>query len=116
MLPSANRLRLRSGFAAVYARKRSYATDLIVVYIRPNGLDISRFGFSVSKKLGKSVARNRVKRLLREAVKQCLPQVKRGYDVVIVARTAAGGAALADLTRAVRGLLNRSGIIADAES
>ena len=111
MLPSASRLRFRSGFAAVYAKGRSYATDLIVMYVRPNRGGPTRFGFSVGRKIGKSVTRNRVKRLLREAVRQLLPDLRVGMDVVVVARSRTGEVGLSELTASLRGLCRKSGIM-----
>ncbi len=86
MLPSASRLIRRSDFGRVYSRGKSCATDLVVVYVLPNRGQTTRIGFSVSKKLGKAVIRNRVKRKLREAVRETLPELTTGYDVIIVAR------------------------------
>lgn len=111
MLPSAYRLKERSAFSRVYARKKSFVTDLVVVYILPNRLQTTRIGFSVSKKLGNAVVRNRVKRLLREACKQLLPQIVMGYDVVIVARRNAPAAGLDRLLPAVAWLFKKSGIL-----
>ena len=48
-----------------------------------------RFGITVSKKVGKSVQRNRVKRLVREAFRQLRPGIKAGYDIVVVGRAPA---------------------------
>lgn len=111
MLPSASRLKRRSDFSRVYGKGRSYATDLIVVYVLPARGKLTRIGFSVSKKLGKSVVRNRVKRLLREAARALLPDLEPGRDVVVVARRKAAGATLAALGSAMQELFRGSGIL-----
>ena len=110
MLPSASRLRQRSAFGRVYAKGRSYATDLVVVYILPCKGHTTRIGFSVSKKLGNSVNRNRVKRLLREAAREMLPQISDGYDVVVVARSRAAGADYGNVCAALYGRFQKAGI------
>lgn len=67
------RLRKNSEFRLVYRRGKSFSTDLLVLYIFKNyrnsvdGKDINRVGISVSKKVGKSVVRSRVKRLISES-------------------------------------------------
>jgi ribonuclease P protein component len=53
----------------------------------PNDLEYSRFGYITSKRIGKAVKRNRAKRLLRESVRQFLPDIAGGWDCVIIART-----------------------------
>lgn len=111
MLPLAFRLKRRSDFGRIYAKGRSYATDLIVVYILPSRDDATKIGFSVGKKLGGATARNRVRRLLREAVRQFLPQLKAGYSVIVLARARAGAAGLSDLTAALGGAFSRLGIL-----
>jgi ribonuclease P protein component len=111
MLPSANRLRQRSGFSRVYARGRSCATDLIVVYVLPNRSDVTRVGFSTGKKLGGSVVRNRAKRLMREAVRLLMPQVANGYDIVVIARHRVPEADFAQISAAVHALFTRSGVL-----
>jgi len=110
MLPSASRLKRKSDFGKAYARGRSYVTDLIVVYVLPTGLDTTRVGFSVSKKTGKSVVRNRIKRLLREAVRAHLADMPVGYDLVIVARRKAAGLTLEDALAAFARVLEKTSI------
>lgn len=111
MLPTSSRLKRNSAFRRIYARGRSRATDLVVVYALPNGEHATRIGFSVSAKVGKSVVRNRARRLLREAVRQLLPHVSDGYDVVIVARRAIVGADIWNVREAVEALFRKSGIL-----
>jgi len=78
------RLTSKSQFTTVYSQGKSWANDLLVMKAFPNGLELGRFGFSVSKRVGKAVVRNRVKRLLRECV-QLIPY-KPGWDIVFIAR------------------------------
>lgn len=63
-----------------------WSDRLLVICLLPNGLPISRFGFSVSKRVGKAVVRNRVRRRVREAVRLRQSGIVAGYDVVFVAR------------------------------
>lgn len=102
MLPRINRLRQRSLFGKVYSRGRSGATDLIVVYILPNKQPVTRIGFSVSKKLGGSVARNRIKRLLREACRQLIGEIPDGYDIIVLARKNASNADIDQFSHALK--------------
>jgi ribonuclease P protein component len=111
MLPSAYRLRRRSDFSRVYAKGRSYAADLIVMYVLPTKQSSVRVGFSVSSKVGEAVVRNRTRRLLREATKEFLPQISSIYDLVIVARAKSAGATLSELTDALENVFRRARIV-----
>ena len=73
-------------FRRLYSRGKSAVAPAMVVYCRRNGLDHNRFGFTVSTKLGCAVVRNRCRRRLREVCRLRQGQVKRGYDLVVVAR------------------------------
>jgi ribonuclease P protein component len=77
----------------------------------PNGLSLSRYGFSVTKKVGKAVQRNRLKRLLREIVR--LQVLKPGWDIVFIARREAVAADFHQLERAVTKLLAQAQLYAD---
>ena len=88
----------RSGeFNRVYREGTSHASRYLVVYAfpRPGDDGSPRLGVSVGRKLGGSVERNRVKRLLRDAFWACSERVAPGHDFVIVARPDAGELAAA---------------------
>ena len=81
-------LRLRRPFDFEHVRRhgRSWSTPLVVLVTLPNALEHNRYGFAVGRRIGKATARNRVKRRLREAVRDLHPSLRPGYDVVVIAR------------------------------
>lgn len=103
------RLAKRDHFAQVYAEGKAWAHRFLVLKARPNGLELSRFGFVVSKRLGKAVARNRLKRWLREMVRAA--PTEPGWDMVFIARTQAAQATYQELKGAVEGLLWRAKLL-----
>jgi ribonuclease P protein component len=93
----------------VYRQGKVWATSLLVMKAMPNGLSLSRYGFSVTKKVGKAVQRNRLKRLLREIMK--LQSLRPGWDIVFIARPVAVNADYHQLERAVTKLLARAQLL-----
>lgn len=103
------RLRRRKEFDAVFQQGRTWANELLVLRSFSNQLDHNRYGFVTSKRLGKAVVRNRVRRRLREALRS-LP-VRAGWDVVISAKAPAAQADFHELKRAVADLLASARIL-----
>jgi len=98
-------------FALVYNKGSSWTSSLLVMKVLPNGIGLSRYGFSVSKRIGKAVARNKVKRLLREIVRQT--PIKPGWDIIFIARQPAATADYANLEKAAKGLLFRAHLMVE---
>ena len=96
-------------YASIYRKGSSRSSNLLVMRALPNGLPISRYGFSVSKRVGGAVIRNKVKRRLREILR--VMPVKSAWDIVFIVRPAAATADYATLKKAVEGLLARDGLL-----
>ena len=96
-------------YALVYNKGMSWASSLLVMKALPNSLTLSRYGFSVSKRVGKAVVRNRVKRLLREILR--VTQLQPGWDIIFIARPAATSADYATLEKSVEHLLSQAGLL-----
>jgi ribonuclease P protein component len=108
------RLRRRQDFAAVYGRGRAAHGDLVSVRVLRTDQEHSRFGFAVSKRVGKAVVRNRVKRRLRAAVAALAPPA--GWDVVISARAPAADAPYDDLVHALAAVLRRARVLPGSDA
>ena len=96
-------------YTLVYSKGRTWVSSLVVMKALSNELALSRYGFSVSKRVGKAVTRNRVKRLLREILR--LMPLKPGRDIVFIARPAAANVDYAGLQRVVEGLLSQARLL-----
>ena len=97
-------------YALVYDKGSTWVHSLVVMKSLPNGLSLSRYGFSVSRRVGKAVVRNRVRRLLREILR--LTPLKTGWDIVFIARPAAATTDYATLRKSVVGLLSQARLLA----
>lgn len=94
-------------FRRAYGKGKSAATPTLVLYARKNGLSVNRLGLTVGTKVGKAHVRNRVRRRVKESYRLREHTVRPGYDLVIVARTAAADARFDLLDRHLASLLKR---------
>ena len=88
-------------FQTVYKTGKSYANRLFVMYVIENGTQLNRIGISVSKKVGNSIVRHRVARLVRESYRLHEEVFNSGLDIVIVARSSAATAKYRDVESAI---------------
>lgn len=84
-------LKKNTDFAQVYQEGRSLANKYLVMYVRDNALGKNRLGISVSKKVGNSIVRHRLTRLIRESYRLQEDHFRCGTDIVIIARNSAKG-------------------------
>lgn len=110
------RIRKNSEFRAVYRKCRSLANQLLVLYPFRNNKGFNRIGISVSKKVGKSVVRSRVKRLISESYRLNEFSLKKGYDFVIVARANSNGKNYKEIEDALKNLFKRAGLLIDEKN
>ena len=82
-------LKKHQDFSRVYKKGNSRANKYLVLLVLKNGLDKNRLGISVSKKIGNSVTRHHLVRLVREAFRLNRDRIQEGIDIIIVARAAA---------------------------
>ena len=106
-------LKLNHIFRRLY-HTTGYANGYLVLYARKNRTAENRVGVTVSKKLGKAVVRNRVRRRLREVYRLHEEQFTPGWDIVVVARSRAIGADFGKLTHAYLSLAEKAGILKEA--
>lgn len=78
-------------FQVVYKNGKSHANKYLVMYIYNNESSSNRLGISVSKKIGNSVVRHRITRLIRESYRQQEDLFQKGWDIVVIARAGAKG-------------------------
>jgi ribonuclease P protein component len=86
MIARSLRLRDPREFQRVRKRGRSWTTPYLVLVSQPNRLEHNRYGFAVGRRVGNAVARNRVKRWMREATRKRHPELRQGFDVILIAR------------------------------
>jgi len=98
-------------YALVYEQGNTWRCKLLVMKSLPNGLAISRYGFTVSRRVGKAVVRNRVRRLMREIMR--VFTLKPGWDVVFIARPVAATADYKALRQSVGQLLSRARLLVE---
>jgi ribonuclease P protein component len=108
---SSNKLRKNYEFKYVYNNGKVYTNNLLVMYIAKNKSDYNKVGFSVSKKVGNSVERNKVRRRIKECFRLNSFDIKKGYNIVFVSRVRAKDASYSELERAMISIFKKSQIL-----
>lgn len=103
-------------FQQVYQTGRSYANRYLVMYVRKNGTERNRLGISVSKKVGNSVVRHHLTRLIREVYRLHEDTFNNGLDVVVIARVSAKDISYHQVESSLLHLANLHHIIRDEKT
>ena len=104
-------LKKNDQFREVYKNGRSLANKYLVIYVLENNLEINRLGISVSKKVGNSVVRHHLARLIRESYRLHEDMFNSGLDIVVVARKSAADINYHDMESALLHLFRLHKII-----
>ena len=104
-------LKKNDQFREVYKRGKSLANKYLVIYVLENNLEINRLGISVSKKVGNSVVRHNLARLIRESYRLHEDMFNSGLDIVVVARKSAADINYHDMESALLHLFRLHKII-----
>lgn len=108
------RLKKNRDFRRIYNQGKSTANRELVIFVKENpNIEYFRLGISVSKKIGKAVVRNRIKRLIKETFRLFLNNhdLKRHLDIVIIARNPTSSMDYSKFERSVKDLLKKSNIL-----
>jgi len=102
------RLKKNIDFKSVYKKGKSIADKYIVICFLKNNMDITRVGFTASKKVGKSVIRNRARRLMKESFRSLSYDIKNGYDIVFIARVSIKDAMYCDVEKSMKRVIKKA--------
>lgn len=110
------RLKKSWEFQRTYKKGKKYWDTYFVIYICKTQLHQTRLGITVSKKVGNSVQRNRVKRLIREAFRSLKSKLQPRYDIVVVGRPAAYGLSGQQAQASLQRLFRRASSFTSSET
>lgn len=97
-------------FINVYRAGKRWSCAYFTMYVKKNNLERTRLGVSISKKVGKSVVRNKLKRRIKEIFRQFMENIKKGYDIVISVKPEMTDAEYDRIKKEIKNILKRGHI------
>lgn len=107
------RLRSNIEFKKVYSVGKNYWNRNLTLFVKKNGLENSRVGFTITKKIGNSVVRNKIRRRMKEIYRLNLYRIKDGYDLVFIPKKNVIDISYKELESAMIHILKISGTLRD---
>ena len=111
MYPHSESLKKNRDFQLLYKEGKSRANRYLVLYVKENGLEKNRLGVSVSKKVGNSIVRHRITRLIRESYRLHEDMFNSGLDMVVIARVSAKDRGMREIESALLHLGKLQGVL-----
>lgn len=111
-----DKIKANGDFHRIYNRGKSFVGPMIVTYTAKGRKDRVRLGITATKKLGGAVERNRAKRVITAAFRECLPYIQKGTDMVIVARVRILSVKSTQVAAILRKQLKTAGLWCEDES
>lgn len=109
--PHSESLKKNRDFQLLYKEGKSRANRYLVLYVKENGLEKNRLGVSVSKKVGNSIVRHRITRLIRESYRLHEDMFNSGLDMVVIARISAKDRGMREIESALLHLGKLQGVL-----
>ena len=101
-------------FQIIYKKGKSYANKYLIMYVLNNKKEENRLGISVSKKVGNSVVRHRITRLVRESYRLQKDKFQTGYDIIVIARSNAKDKSYSEIESALLHLAKLHNILEES--
>lgn len=112
MLCNRNRLRKKREVERVLKEGKGFKEEFLILKVKKNKLEELRFGFIVSQKVSKkAVVRNKIKRRLREVVKEEIKGIKKGFDIILIALPKTETKDFQDIRKTIEKLFKKAGIL-----
>ncbi len=115
MLNRINRLKKRYQFNYVYKSGEHFSAEHIVLYVVSSKTKDIKVGLAVTKKVGHAVVRNKIRRRLREIIKQSIPNLKQNYNIIVVAKECVTKASFDELSHEYNKLIKKADLIKHEE-
>ena len=115
MIPKTNRLKKNKQFSYIYKHGQTKHTSILSLSFVRTKFKPYKVGFTVSKKIGKSVVRSKVKRRMREAFRALMPNVNENFNYIFIARPGIENASFEEIQNAIKSVIQKAGLFIDVK-